>query len=66
MALSGPDRRGHVLGSLIAYVNLEELIGWKTMARIESLPGANYFTTTVLIAAGLAAYLAYTPEPQFY
>ena len=67
VALSGLIGAVTFWGSLIAFVKLEELIGWKTMARIESLPGANYFTTTVLIAAaGLAAYLAYTPEPQFY
>jgi NAD(P) transhydrogenase subunit beta len=67
VALSGLIGAVTFWGSLIAYVKLEELIGWKTMARIESLPGANYFTTALLIAtAGLVAYLAYTPEPQLY
>ena len=67
VALSGLIGAVTFWGSLIAFVKLEELIGWKTMAAIESVPGANYFTTTTLIAsAGLCAYLAYTPEPQWY
>ena len=46
VALSGLIGAVTFWGSLIAFVKLEELIGWKTMAALESLPGANYFTTT--------------------
>ena len=39
VALSGLIGAVTFWGSLVAYVKLQELIGWKTMAKIESLPG---------------------------
>jgi NAD(P) transhydrogenase subunit beta len=54
-------------GSLVAFVKLEELIGWKTMQKIESLPGANVFTSMFLLGAlATAVYLVVHPDPNIY
>ena len=67
VALSGLIGAVTLTGSVVAYVKLEELIGWKTMEKIENLPGANYLTGLMGLAAiGLTAYLAYAPSIEIF
>jgi H+-translocating NAD(P) transhydrogenase subunit beta len=67
VAFSGIVGSVTFFGSLVAYVKLQELIGWKTMEKIESLPGANMFTSVFLLAAVvLGGYMVYSPDPNPY
>jgi H+-translocating NAD(P) transhydrogenase subunit beta len=67
VAFSGLVGAVTFFGSLVAYVKLQELIGWKTMAKLESIPGANLFTSVFLLAAvSLGGYMVYSPDPNPY
>jgi H+-translocating NAD(P) transhydrogenase subunit beta len=67
VALSGIIGAVTFWGSLIAYVKLEELLSWRTMEKIESLPGANVLTSIFLLGAvAVAVSLIWSPEPNPY
>jgi proton-translocating NAD(P)+ transhydrogenase subunit beta len=54
-------------GSLMAFVKLEEMIPWKVMEKIESLPGANYLNLGLLLGAiGVSAYFVNLPGITYY
>jgi NAD(P) transhydrogenase subunit beta len=67
VALSGIIGAVTFWGSFVAYVKLQELLNWKTMQKIESLPGANIFTMAFLLGSVVVgAYLVYEPDINPY